>query len=61
MSARDTRSGVEIRVSPPPVISEHLLESNMTLDFPPRLGEHNALVFGELGYEVPELQADGVI
>ena len=59
--ARDPRSGVEISVSPPPVISEYLLESDMTLGFPPRVGEHNALVFGELGYKVPELQASGVI
>ena len=61
VSARDPRSGVEIRVSPPPVISEHLLESDMTLDFPPRVGEHNDLVFGELGYELSELQANEVI
>ncbi|MFQ5942665.1 MAG: CaiB/BaiF CoA transferase family protein [Anaerolineales bacterium] len=61
VSARDPRSGVEIRVSPPPVISKHLLENDMTLGFPPRVGEHNTLIFGELGYEVPELQASGVI
>ena len=61
VSARDPRSGVEIRVSPPPVISEHLFESDMTLEFPPRVGEHNGLIFGELGYEILELQANGVI
>jgi crotonobetainyl-CoA:carnitine CoA-transferase CaiB-like acyl-CoA transferase len=61
LSASDPLSGVEIRVSPPPVISEYLHESGMTLGFPPRVGEHNDLVFGELGYEVPELQASGVI
>ncbi len=61
VSARDPRSGVEIRVSPPPVISEHLLESDMTLGFPPRVGEHNDLVYGELGYELSELRATGVI
>jgi len=61
VSARDPLSGVEIRVSPPPVISEHLLETDMTLGFPPRVGEHNDLVFGELGYELRELQASGVI
>ena len=61
VSARDPRSGVEICVSPPPVISEHLLENDMTLGFPPRVGEHNALVYGEMGYELRELQASGVI
>ena len=61
VSAHDPRSGVEIRVSPPPVISEHLRERDMTLGFPPRVGEHNDLIFGELGYEIRELQANGVI
>ena len=61
VSARDPRSGVEICVSPPPVISEHLLERDMTLGFPPRVGEHNDLIFGGLGYEIRELQANGVI
>jgi formyl-CoA transferase len=59
--AQDPRTGVEIHVSPPPVIPEHLLDTGMTLAFPPRVGEHNALVFGELGYEIPELRASGVI
>jgi crotonobetainyl-CoA:carnitine CoA-transferase CaiB-like acyl-CoA transferase len=33
----------------------------MTLDFPPRLGEHNELILGGLGYRLSDLQATGVI
>jgi formyl-CoA transferase len=59
--ARDPLSGVEIRISPPPVVSEFLREHDMTLAFPPRVGEHNSHVFGALGYELEELVSNGVI
>lgn len=59
--ARDPRSGTEIAISPPPVISETLRQRGMTLDFPPRLGEHNQAVFAPLGCDLSELSANGVI
>ena len=59
--ARDPHSGVEICISPPPVITQFLRQCNMRLDFPPRLGEHNAQIYGALGHEAAELQAQGLI
>ena len=59
--ARDRRSGVEISISPPPVISDYLQERELRLDFPPRLGEHNAEVYGALGRDAGRLKAQGRI
>ncbi len=59
--AKDQRTGTEIAISPPPVISEYLREQNMTLDFPPRLGEHNETLFSGLGCDVSDLHQRGVI
>jgi formyl-CoA transferase len=59
--ARDTRSGKEIALPPPPVVSDYLRQVNMTMSFPPRMGEHNELIYGALGHEVSELRAKGVI
>ncbi len=59
--SRDDRSGLEIAISPPPVASAYLLERGMTLGFPPRLGEHNEVVYGALGNDAADLRAKGVI
>lgn len=61
VKARDPRTGTEIAISPPAVISAYLKEKGLTLNFPPRLGEHNASVFNALGCDVNELQAKGII
>lgn len=61
VKARDPRTGTEIAISPPAVISAYLKEKGLTLNFPPRLGEHNARVFDALGCDVDELQAKGII
>lgn len=55
--ARDPRSGVEIILPPPPVTPPHLVASGWQMDFPPRLGEHNAAIYGDLlGYDAAELE-----
>ena len=59
--SRDPRSGIEIHLPPPPVLTPFLLERNLTMDFPPRLGEHNELVLGWLGQDAASLQRQGVI
>jgi len=59
--SRDPRSGVEIRLPPPPVLTEFLLEHDLTMDFPPRLGEHNELVLGWLGQNAASLQRQGLL
>ncbi len=55
---RDPRTGVTIALPPPPV------GDPPSLTFPPRLGEHNARVYGALGLtaaEVADLQARGIV
>ncbi len=63
--SRDPRTGVELIMPPPPVVTSALRERQMWLPFPPRLGEHNESVYGEaLGYgpdKVAALRARGVV
>ncbi len=59
--ARDPRTGTQIAIPPPPVISTHLREKHMTLPFPPRLGEHNAEIFGHLGEDVEDLRNRNIL
>ncbi len=59
ITARDARTGTAIAIPPPPVISAHLRRSQLTLPFPPRLGEHNRAIFGALGLEQDEPVAEG--
>ncbi len=56
LRSTDPRTGFEVTLAPPPVMTEHLRASGQTLPFPPRLGEHNAKVLGEaLGLSEEEL------
>ncbi len=59
--ASDPRTNTEIAISAPPHIPDHLYQQEMRLAFPPRLGEHNEIVYGRLGYDVNQLQAEGTI
>jgi crotonobetainyl-CoA:carnitine CoA-transferase CaiB-like acyl-CoA transferase len=59
--ACDPRTGQEIAIPPPPVISDYLRQRQLNLDFPPRLGEHNGALFSQLGYDITELQTKGAI
>lgn len=47
-TARDPRTGLEVRLPPSPEAGQAGLAA---LAFPPRLGEHNAAVYGALGYD----------
>ena len=58
MRVRDPRTGVTIALPPPPV------GEPPSLSFPPRLGEHNARVYGALGLtaaQIADLEARGTI
>jgi len=63
--SKDPRTGTEVFLPPTPVITSHLETVGMELPFPPRLGEHNEEIYGDiLGYDekrIRELKETGVI
>lgn len=64
LRARDPKSGFEVTLAPPPVTTEFLEQRGRELSFPPRLGEHNAEVYGAAGVseaELSRLAAEGVV
>ncbi len=55
---RDSLTGAELTLAPPVVLTSYLREQGLRLPFPPRLGEHNTKVYGEvLGYDAEQLAA----
>jgi crotonobetainyl-CoA:carnitine CoA-transferase CaiB-like acyl-CoA transferase len=55
--AVDPVTGLRIILAPPPNMTPFLLESERTMTFPPRFGEHNGEIYGEkLGYSKESLQ-----
>jgi len=65
ISSKDSRTGTEVFLPPPPVITPYLESAKMQLSFPPRWGEHNEEIYGDaLGYDAERLaalKASGVI
>jgi len=56
LSAEDPVSGVKIVMPPSPHMTPFLEEMNRKLSFPPRFGEHNREIYGEvLGYSTAEI------
>lgn len=54
--SKDPKTGTEITLSPPPNMTPHLEERDRMLSFPPRFGEHNHEIYGEvLGYSDKQL------
>jgi crotonobetainyl-CoA:carnitine CoA-transferase CaiB-like acyl-CoA transferase len=54
--AVDPKTGMQITLAPPPIMTPFLEASGRRLSFPPRFGEHNGLVYGSLGYSEGELR-----
>jgi crotonobetainyl-CoA:carnitine CoA-transferase CaiB-like acyl-CoA transferase len=51
LSSKDTVSGIALTLAPPPNMTPFLDECHRTLTFPPRFGEHNHSIYGDiLGY-----------
>ena len=62
--AEDQRTGTRITLPPPPNMTPFLEESNRKLPFPPRFGEHNHKIYGQLGYtddDIQTLKEKGII
>ena len=56
LSAEDSVSGRKITLAPPPCRTQFLEQQNRRLSFPPRLGEHNSLLYGKIGYSEEDLK-----
>jgi len=64
LTSKDPMTGTNIWMAPPPYMTPFLKESNRQLTFPPRFGEHNKEIYGQLGYsyeKLKELKEKGVI
>jgi formyl-CoA transferase len=63
--SKDPRTGTEVFLPPLPVESAHLKSTGREVTFPPRVGEHNEEIYGELlGYSparISDLKANKVI
>jgi formyl-CoA transferase len=55
--SQDPATGTKITLPPPPNMTPFLEESNRKLPFPPRFGEHNHEIYGQLGYSDDDIQA----
>ena len=54
--AEDQKTGTRITLPPPPNMTPFLEESNRKLPFPPRFGEHNHEIYGQLDYSDDDIQ-----
>jgi len=65
LTSRDSQSGLEATFAPPPYTTAFLEDTGNRLSFPPRFGEHNREIYGDiLGYsedDVATFQEEGVI
>jgi crotonobetainyl-CoA:carnitine CoA-transferase CaiB-like acyl-CoA transferase len=64
LTSQDSRTGLEIFLAPPPFDSGRLTASGRRVPFPPRFGEHNSEIYGQIGVDearLAELKAKGVI
>jgi formyl-CoA transferase len=55
--SKDPKTGIEITIAPPPFNTPYLKLVNRMLSFPPRFGEHNEEIYGDLlGYSAAQLK-----
>ncbi|KPK31178.1 MAG: CMP-binding protein [Nitrospira bacterium SG8_3] len=62
--AKDPIKGNKITLAPPPNMTPFLEKRQRELSFPPRFGEHNGEIYGQLGYskeDLNQLKGKGVI
>jgi crotonobetainyl-CoA:carnitine CoA-transferase CaiB-like acyl-CoA transferase len=56
LCAQDPVTGKKIILASPPYTTPYLKSSGCRLSFPPRFGEHNAEIYGGLGYSEEDLE-----
>jgi crotonobetainyl-CoA:carnitine CoA-transferase CaiB-like acyl-CoA transferase len=57
LRSKDSKTGLELTLSPPPFTTAYLKSVSFTLSFPPRFGEHNEEIYGSfLGYSQDQLK-----
>jgi crotonobetainyl-CoA:carnitine CoA-transferase CaiB-like acyl-CoA transferase len=65
LTSTDPKTGTKITLAPPPNMTPFLEENNQKLSFPPRFGEQNQEIYGDLlGYDeakLDELKEKGII
>lgn len=65
LTSTDPKTGQKVTLAPPPNMTPFLEENNQKLSFPPRFGEQNQEIYGELlGYDeakLAELKEKGII
>jgi crotonobetainyl-CoA:carnitine CoA-transferase CaiB-like acyl-CoA transferase len=65
LTSTDPKTGQKITLAPPPNMTPFLEENNQKLSFPPRFGEQNQEIYGELlGYDdatLDEFKEKGII
>ena len=65
LRAKDPRSGLGITLAPPPHMTDYLRSVGQELSFPPRFGEHNEEIYGQvLGVaadRLKEMKEQGII
>ena len=63
--SKDPQTGIEITLPPSPVITSYLKSVDLKMSFPPRVGEHNKEIYGDiLGYshgKIKELKEKNII
>jgi len=56
LKSKDPKSGLELTLAPPPFVTPFLKDSDNSLSFPPRFGEHNSEIYSTvLGYTDSDL------
>jgi len=56
LTSTDPKTGTKVTLAPPPNMTPFLEENNQELSFPPRFGEQNQEIYGELlGYDEAKL------
>ncbi|MDI6764529.1 MAG: CoA transferase [Thermodesulfobacteriota bacterium] len=57
IQSKDSKTGLQVTVAPPPFMTPYLKSTNRTISFPPRFGEHNEEIYGGLlGYSPEQLK-----